>query len=755
MSSSKAHCRTASVDAAAELRAFAEFLAERQATDQVDWTYVYQDFLRAFAPARRRALGVYYTPVEVVRAQVRLAADLLERRLSCRDAYADPRVLVVDPAAGSGAYPLAVVADVKARSGQVPRTIGQRLRLLEPMPGAATIARAQLAAALGGGVGCAAGQHSVDDAHQSVQVEECDALDTSLNVDAPIVVCLGNPPYNRHEAERRPGARALLTDFFESGAALHAKNLYNEYVYFWRWALAQVFEQRRGPGLVSFVTAASYLRGPGFAGMRRHLRRVLDELWILDLEGDHLAARRTHNVFPIRTPVAIAMGVRYSAPGPHVPAVVHYARLVGTRSDKLAALEAIQTLADVPWQSASQEWSAAFVPRAHSAYTSWPKLTDIFPWQLSGAQLKRTWPIAPTAAVLFERWERLLDLPASGSARATAFRETRDRDLDSTPADLYEPRRRLPPLRGLAPGAACMPPVQYAYRSFDRQWVLPDARLGDFMRPSLWRIAGSRQIFLTSLLTNVLGPGPAAVATALVPDMDCFRGSFGAKAVIPLWRDAHGDRPNLAEGMLDRLAALYGFEVSAEDILAYCYAVLGTRSFQARFEEELRTPGPRVPLTRNPALFTRAATLGARLLALHTYGQRCVAAAEPAGTALEGQARSLAPVGADYPQDYWYDQARQTLIVGEGAFAPVTPAVWGFSVSGLTVIAAWLGRRVARAAHKRRSSPLDAVQPRAWTAALTRELLELLWLLEATLAMEPAQDAVLDEIVASAQVSSR
>jgi predicted helicase len=725
MWSSKAQCRTASIDAAAEQRAFAAFLAARQAPDEVDWTSVYQDFLRACAPERRRALGVYYTPVEVVRAQVRLAADVLERRLGCRDAYADAGVLVVDPAVGSGAYPLAVVADVKARSGHVPRTLAPRLRLVERMAGAAGIARAQLAVALGGADG--------------LLVEEGDALASSLALEAPIVVCLGNPPYHRYPADGRQRARATLQDFFELGAGLHAKNLYNDYVYFWRWALAEVFENRPGPGIVSFVTAASYLRGPGFAGMRHHLRRVLDELWILDLEGDHLAARRTDNVFPIRTPIAIAMGVRYAAAAPHAPARVHYARLAGSRAEKLARIGGIHTLADVPWQSAAAEgWSGAFVPRASTAYTSWPKLTDIFPWQVSGAQLKRTWPIAPTAAVLHERWQRFLDLPAAGLERATAFKETRDRDLDSTPADLSEPTRRLAPLRGLAPGAACLKPVQYAYRSFDRQWVLPDARLGDFMRPALWRIAGPRQIFLTSLLTNVLGPGPAAVATALVPDMDCFRGSFGARAVIPLWCDAQADRPNIAAGLLERLAGRYGIQVSAAQLLAYCYALLGTRGYQARFEEELRTPGPRVPITSDAALFTRAAALGSRLLARHTFAQ-----------VVEGQARSLVAVG-DYPHEYGYDAEQQTVCVGKGVFGPVTPAAWAYSVSGLRVVAGWLGRRIRPAPHRRRLSRLDAVQPRAWTAELSRELLELLWVVEATLAMEPAQDAVLHEIVRTA-----
>src|SRR6202011_2107898 len=124
--------------------------------------------------------------------------------------------------------------------------------------------------------------------------------------------------------------------------------------------------------------------------------------------------------------------------------------------------------------------------------------------------------------------------------------------------------KRLPALSTLEPGTACIEPLRYAYRSFDRQWVLPDARLGDFMRPALWRIASPHQIFLTSLLTNVLGPGPAAVATALVPDLDHFRGSFGGRAVIPLWRDPGATIPNVADGLLDDLAQLYGFPASPE-----------------------------------------------------------------------------------------------------------------------------------------------------------------------------------------------
>jgi hypothetical protein len=49
----------------------------------------------------------------------------------------------------------------------------------------------------------------------------------------------------------------------------------------------------------------------------------------------------------------------------------------------------------------------------------------------------------------------------------------------------------------------------------------------------------------------------------------------------------------------------------------------------------------------------------------------------------------------------------------------------------------------------RKSSPLDDIRPERWTWEMTRELLDLLHVLEGVIALEPAQAALLDEIVAS------
>jgi hypothetical protein len=631
----------------------------------------------------------------VVDAQVRLVELLLRERLGCSDGFGDERVLIVDPACGAGAYPLAILA----RMGEAQT----RMRLFEALPGLAAIARAR-----------------------GLAVMEQDALTVSSVDGADIMVVIGNPPYRR-----RTRSDAVALDEFSHGAGgVHRKNLHNDYVYFWRWALRVAFEARQGPAIVCFVTAASYLRGPAFVGMRHVLRRALDELWIVDLEGDQRAARASANVFPIRTPVAIALGLRYATPAETAPAAVHYTRLTGTTAQKLAALEWVGRLDDPRWQliSASRE---GWYPSPRSRYWDWPALTDLFPWQLSGAQLKRTWPIGVTPGVLSARWQRLLGLPIG--ERRTAFRPTRDRDIEASPPNLQDPDRHLPALATLSREAACPEPVRYAYRPFDRHWVLPDARLGDFMRPRLWQIAGQRQVFLTSMLTNVLGPGPAAVATRHVPDLDHFRGSFGARGVIPLWLDAEAARPNVSAGWLDALTRRYGFDVGAPELMAYCYAVLSAPSYTRRFAEELRTPGPRVPLPPDADTFCRGVALGVELLDVHTYRRVC-----------PGVARVVREVGDAYPTWYGYDAEQNCVRVGDGCVGPVNSDVWSYGVSGYRVVIGWLRRRLKRSG----ASPLDAVTPARWESSLTRELIELVWLVEATLDLGPALDAALDHAVA-------
>ena len=72
--------------------------------------------------------------------------------------------------------------------------------------------------------------------------------------------------------------------------------------------------------------------------------------------------------------------------------------------------------------------------------------------------------------------------------------------------------------------------------------------------------------------------------------------------------------------------------------------------------------------------------------------------------------------------------------------------VWHYSVSGLQVVKSWLGYRSLERKGKK-SSPLDAIRPERWD--FTEELLELLWVLEATIELQPQGATLLAEVCAS------
>ena len=139
---------------------------------------------------------------------------------------------------------------------------------------------------------------------------------------------------------------------------------------------------------------------------------------------------------------------------------------------------------------------------------------------------------------------------------------------------------------------------------------------------------------------------------------------------------------------------------------------------------------------------------------MHAYGERSAARGRPRGQVPKGAARCTKPVPGDkdhYPETYDYNDATKTLHVGAGAFAPVVPEVYNFEVSGLKVVQSWLGYRMRNPKGKK-SSPLDEIRPEKWTSDFTTELLELLWILEATIAEYPRQMKLLRAVTKSRKI---
>ena len=396
------------------------------------WLYFYEDFLEAYDPKRRKEYGVYYTPQDVVSCQTALVAELLDKEFNKPMAFADQGVVFLDSSAGTGAYPLAAIEyalrKVEAELGEgavaeYATRCAQNMYAFELQVGPYAVAHLRLTKLL-----MDAGATLPED---GLHVLLTDTLDSpfidppvpplmaerltqeqrrakKVKAHVPVFVSMGNPPYFREQSDDPSGntrgkwvrygdatdhtrkdqtpERPILRDFVDMASPVHVKNLYNMYVYFWRWTLWKMFEQPDAPrrGIVSFITAASYLRGPGFTGMRQLMREAFDELWIIDLEGDNLGARKTENVFAIQTAVCIAVGVRYANQKRNALAKVHYSRIEGSREEKLVKLKNVKLFADLPWQECFAGAQEPFLPERAGNYFNWPLVTDLWPWQYSG-----------------------------------------------------------------------------------------------------------------------------------------------------------------------------------------------------------------------------------------------------------------------------------------------------------------------------------------------------------------------------------
>ncbi|WP_137155336.1 type ISP restriction/modification enzyme [Rhizobium sp. FKL33] len=602
----------------------------------------------------------------------------------------------------------------------------------------------------------------------------------------PITVVIGNPPY-KEKADGRGGwieagskGHAAPMEWWrppvEWGVSAHTKHLKNLYVYFWRWATWKVFgtgnnaatgaPDKDDEGVICYITVAGFLNGPGFQKMREDLRRTASRIWVIDCSPEGHQPEVATRIFQgVQQPVCIVIAAKKLGKNAVHPADVRYLPLpAGRREDKFKALETL-SLDSADWVECPDGWRDAFLPEATGAWADMPPLKSFFVYDGSGVMPGRTWTISPDVSTLTKRWSRLRleqDLTRKeslfhpqlrkGAVASRHIRKIVNQDLGAIRT------RQL----SIAEDDGEMPEaVRYAFRSFDRQWLIGDARLLNDSRPQLWDALSNHQVFVTALEASSPGDGPAITFTELIPDQDHFKGSFGGR-VMPLWRDAAASQSNIRPELLTLLADAYGQEIAPADVMAYIAATLAHPAFTARFKDDLVQPGLRVPLTADAGLFFEAVALGREVIWLHCYGERFT---DPASGRPKGPPR-LPPADAPripadgaipgapepLPDVIDYQPENRRLIIGKGFVDNVPKEVWDYEVSGKQVLRQWFSyRKLDRSrpiiGDRRPPSPLDRIQPDHWLAEYTSDLMNLLHVLGRLVRLEPAQANLLQRIL--------
>ena len=511
------------------------------------YLHLYEHFLKVYNPEQRKKTGSYYTPVEVVDQMVRLVDDALRTYLGKEHGLASEGVSVIDPAMGTGTYPLSVMHKVAKTESLAPAARTRALNRLaknlygfELQSGPFSVAELRLNQTLKE-LGAEVAEVPEDglnlyvtdtlgdpyakqkplNGHTLRLLSQLSNKATRVKREVPIQVCIGNPPY-KDKAEGMGGwvesgfrspdvASPILDDFRAQGMGKYEYVLKNLYVYFWRWAFWKVFEDSfhalegqpdsaQHAGVVCFITADGYLHGPGFAGMREYIRRSSSRGWIINVTPEGLRPPAKNAVFAIETPVSIALFLREENTDEETPADIRYVALHGKLEEKMQALAALN-LDGAEFEPVRSGWGDKFAPEAGGDWDSYPELVDFYTKNFQGIKPNKTWVYAPAETVLQERWVELIE-GNDLEVRTERFKET-----PST--SIFKGKKPLPGkdtfqgsreslndqiAREVIPDAPNIVPV--GYRSFDRQYILADSRLLERERPELWEHRVPGQIFI-------------------------------------------------------------------------------------------------------------------------------------------------------------------------------------------------------------------------------------------------------------------
>ena len=509
-----------------------------------------------------------------------------------------------------------------------------------------------------------------------------------------------------------------------------------------------------------FITVAGFLNGPGFQKLRSDLRRECSHIWVIDCTPEGHQPEVATRIFQgVQQPVCIVLAVRPAGNDTDEPAeVMFHALSEGPREDKFAEL-AVLSIKDERWIAGPQGWRAPFLPKRAGAWGTFPALKDMFVYDGSGVMPGRTWVIAPDVSSLERRWERLVR-EKNPQDREILFHPHQNGDRTSTKiARSSLAGREFRPTSVANDSRSVIEPCRYAFRSFDRQWIIPDKRLINRPNPTLWSTHSDRQIYLTASENHSPTGGPAASFTNLIPDLDHYHGRGGR--AFPLWRDTAGKHPNIKPAFLSHLSDRYEAPVSAEDVMSYLAAVISQPDFTERFSSDLKQPGLRVPITSDPALFAEAAVLGREVVWLHCYGERMAHAAmgRPKGPPRLGKddapiisMHGALPGSSDpLPETIEYDASKKRLSIGTGYIDNVTEEMWSYEVSGKNVLRQWFSYRKHNRSRpligdKRPPSPLDSIQPDHWLPEYTTDLINLLHVLGRLVMLELRQKDLLRRI---------
>ena len=603
-------------------------------------TYFYEPFLEAFDPELRKQLGVWYTPAEVVRYMVARVDKALQDDLGIADGLAAENVYVLDPCCGTGAYLAEVLRRIAANlenqglgaltGARVKQAATERVFGFEIMPAPFVVAHLQVGLTMQ-----ALDAVLDDDGQERAQVFLTNALtgweprttkplpfpeleeerDRAERVkqDTPILVILGNPPYNGFagmavDEERELSAAYRMTKRVRRP---EGQGLNDLYVRFFRMAERRI--AKTGQGVVCFISNYSWLDGLSFTGMRECYLETFDAVRIDNLHGDRIISeyapdgRTSETVFAlqgqspgIKVGTSIALlsksGTADTSTGGRILyRDFHQAKADERRQALLDSLDDAEIDAGYTALKPNLRLGLPFKSAAVSKdWFDWPALPDLFPVSFPGVKTSRDGFLVDTdldrlKVRIGDYFDESLSHDEIARRYPGAMKSTAQFNARAVRDALLQRGRPLD--TGF---------IRFTYRPFDIRWLYWEADSGLLDRP---RPDYRQHVFKGNMwLVSQQKPRREWSPPQAISQIGCLDLMDRGATCIPTYLHDDGlgtdtneiqRRPNLssaAQRYLHRLGA------NVEDLFHHVLATLHDPAYREANAGALRMEWPRIPL---------------------------------------------------------------------------------------------------------------------------------------------------------------
>lgn len=681
--------------------------------------HFYEDFLKEYDAELRKKMGAYYTPLPVVRFIVRAVDHVLKTDFGLAEGLADTtklpdgqhKVQVLDPAVGTGTFISAVIRLIYERlieqgqKGRWPAYVHNdllpRIHGFELMMAAYTIAHLKLSIAfkqtgftifnkrlgiyLTNSLEQASPQANLLSLGFTQSIAEEAKEAAVIKNETPIMVILGNPPYSGVSSNETEDANHLVEKYkVEPGGRQKLQErkhwLNDDYVKF--IAMAESMIERNEEGVVAMITSHGYIENPTFRGMRWHLRKTFDLIYVLDLHGNSNRKEtspdgsKDENVFDIKTGVSIILGVKNGKKTKDALAQVLKADLYGLRKDKFARLDN-GTISEISWTELPQETELWVLEgKGKSDYLKGFSVAELFQKNATGIVT------AIDSLSIFMTEDDLGKTTNSILNSDDPYREFKIKD-----GRKYKKEERLKELREASVNEA----TKISYRPFDSRYMY-------YTQKSECWINSPR----SELMRNFLGRDNIALEVCRQDIGDTWQHVFLTKEIVDdsyvsnrtkergyalplyLYADDGSQVSNLNKEIVAGIEKIVG-KTTPEDIFYYIYAVLYSPSYREKYKEFLKIDFPRVPYPKNKKQFTSLSLFGKELRELHLLESPKV----------RKLITSYPESGSNAVEKISYNDEK-VYINSEQYFGGVPEVAWNFYIGGYRPAQKWLKDRKGR-----------------------------------------------------------